>query len=136
MIWPPALQQASRSATTAPLRRTLGKAVTSLQFALSLLLVAGAFLFCFQPLQIDELRLLGWIRQHLAMVDVDAREAGYSGAKLARLNGRILERAGGSKRRGIGQLLTEWSLYREELQQADGSRWFPGSGWSGTQCIL
>jgi predicted permease len=87
----PALQQSSRSATAAPFRRALGRAVTLLQFALSLVLVGAAFLFAFSLHKLTQFDT-GVDRRRLVVVDVDAREAGYEGAELTRLNQRILER--------------------------------------------
>jgi predicted permease len=86
----PALQQTAR-ATTGPLLKALARAITSVQFALSLALVATAFLFAFSLYKLTHFDT-GLDRRRLAIVDVDAREAGYRGANLARLNRRLLDR--------------------------------------------
>ena len=88
----PALNQTTRAVTAAPVRKVLGRAIVSLQFALSLLLIASAFLFAFSLYKLTHFDT-GLDRRHLAVVDVDATEAGYrDGADLVRLNHRLLER--------------------------------------------
>lgn len=87
----PALQQTSRATAATPVRKKLGQAITSLQFALSLPLVAAAFLFAFSLYRLTQFDT-GVERRHLIVVDVDAREAGYRGADQMRLNSRVLNR--------------------------------------------
>jgi predicted permease len=87
----PALQQGSRTATATPFRRALGRAITSFQFALSVVLVSAAFLFAFSLHQLTHFDT-GVDRRHLVVVDVDGRAAGYDGPELARLNVRLWER--------------------------------------------
>jgi len=89
-----ALQQKSRATSAVPFPKTLGRAVASLQFALSVGLIAAAFLFAFSLYKLTHFDT-GLDRRHLVMVDVDATEAGYRGDELSRLNVRIVERLSG-----------------------------------------
>jgi len=87
------LQQSSRSATDAPASRMLGRVAASVQLALSLVLIAGSFLFAFSLYRLTHFDT-GVNRERLVMLDVDAHEAGYKGAQLDELNRRLLARVG------------------------------------------
>ncbi|HEY2012329.1 MAG TPA: ABC transporter permease [Bryobacteraceae bacterium] len=87
----PGLQQGSRAATSAPRRKILGRAVASLQLALSVVLIAGAFLFAFslyRLLQFDT----GLDRRNLLVVSLDTVDAGLRGPQIAALDRRLVER--------------------------------------------
>jgi predicted permease len=87
------LQQGRRGSTPEPGRRTIGRAAVGAQMSLSVLLIAGAFLFAFNLYRLTTFDT-GVNRNRLAVVDVDAKDAGYKGPQLAGLNRRILERLG------------------------------------------
>jgi predicted permease len=87
----PGLQQGSRSATAAPVRRLLGRAIASTQMALSLVLVAGACLFAYSLHQLRQFDS-GVTRAHLLVVDVNPADAGYAEDQLIPLNVRLRQR--------------------------------------------
>ena len=87
----PAIQQGFGSAKALPATRLFGRALASLQVALSLVLVAGATLFAtslYKLLHVD----LGLNRAHLLVLDVNPTDAGYQGDQAAALNRRIAVR--------------------------------------------
>ncbi len=87
----PALK-ANTAAAGAPGRRwSLGKALVSLQAALSLLMLFGAGLFV-RTLQKLEAEELGFNRQHVLLVSIDPRLAGYQPAQLAPFYRQLLDR--------------------------------------------
>lgn len=85
-----ALQQGSRTFTGAR-RRGIGPTIAAVQLALSMVLIAAAFLFAFS---LDRLTRYdtGIVRSHLAVIEIDSSEAGYKGPQSAALNRRLLER--------------------------------------------
>lgn len=85
------LQHVSRGATAAPGRRVLGRAVAALQLALSVVLIAGAFLFSFSLYRLSHYDT-GLNRGGLLVLDVDAAEAGYKDAQAGALSLRLLDR--------------------------------------------
>jgi predicted permease len=87
----PGLQQASRAATAAPVRRLAGRVVAVAQMALSLVLVAAACLFAYSLRQLHQFDA-GINRDHLLVVDLNAADAGYQNAQLISLNGRLRDR--------------------------------------------
>jgi predicted permease len=87
----PGLQQTSRAATAAPLRKLLSRSVACLQVALSLVLVAGTCVFAFSLHQARSFDA-GVNRKQLLMVDVDPAPAGYREAQMVDLNLRLRTR--------------------------------------------
>jgi predicted permease len=85
------LQQASRGATQAPARRVVGRLAAAVQISLSVILIAGAFLFAFSLQSLTNVDT-GVDRRGLVVMDVDAKDVGYKGPQLAALNQRLLER--------------------------------------------
>ena len=85
------LQQNTRSATAGPMRRALGRTVASVQMALSVVLMAGAFLFAFSLYRLTHYET-GLDRRNLLVADVDIREAGYKQEQVGSLYLRILDR--------------------------------------------
>lgn len=85
------LQQGSRSATPAPLSRTVGRWAVAAQMALSLVLVSGACLFA---TNLHRLRHFdsGVNRDRLLVLDVDPAGAGYKDARMVPLNARLRDR--------------------------------------------
>jgi len=87
----PALKS-NAGATAAPGQRwSLGKALVSLQAALSLLLLFGAGLLV-RTLEKLETEDLGFNRQHVLLVSIDPRLAGYQPAQLAPFYQQLLDR--------------------------------------------
>lgn len=91
-----ALQQNTRS-TAGPMRRSLGRSVAAIQMALSVVLIAGAFLFAFSLYRLTHFEA-GVDRRDLIVADVEMREAGYKPDQVARVNMQILERLRGLHR--------------------------------------
>jgi len=87
----PALKAGSFSPGATGRRWSLGKGLVSFQAALSLLLLVGAGLFV-RTLQKLEAEDLGFNRQHVLLVGIDARLAGYKPAQLAPLYQRLIDR--------------------------------------------
>jgi putative ABC transport system permease protein len=89
----PVLRASSRSVTGAGAghRWHLGKALVVAQFALSLLLLAGAGLFVRTLVNLERLDL-GYPRDGLVMLDVDPIAAGYDGARLSGFVDQLRER--------------------------------------------
>jgi predicted permease len=87
----PALKANTGAAGTPGQRWSLGKALVSLQAALSLLLLFGAGLFV-RTLQKLEAEDLGFNRQHVLLVSIDPRLAGYQPAQLAPFYQQLLDR--------------------------------------------
>jgi len=85
------LQQGSRSATPAPLRRTVGRLAVAAQMALSLVLVSGACLFAGNLHQLRHFDS-GVNRDRLLVLDVDLAGAGYKDAQMVPLNLRLRDR--------------------------------------------
>ena len=85
------LQQGSRGVTHAPSRRLVGRLATAVQISLSVILIAGAFLFAFSLQSLTSVNT-GVDRRGLVVMDVDAKDVGYKGPQLASLNQRLLER--------------------------------------------
>ena len=84
----PALQQASRATTAAPVRRALGRAVTAAQLALSMVLIAAACLFAFSLHQLRQFDS-GMNRRNLLVIDLDPADSGYQDAHAIDLNMRL-----------------------------------------------
>lgn len=99
----PALRATRPEPLTAPAatggraRRTLGRTVVSVQMALSLILIAGAFLFGFSLYRLTHFET-GIDRSNLLVADVDTRQSGYTAEQIAGLNLRIFERLRGMNR--------------------------------------
>ncbi len=87
----PALKAGSFSPGATGRRWSLGKGLVSFQAALSLLLLVGAGLFV-RTLQKLEAEDLGFNRQHVLLVGIDPRLAGYKPAQLAPLYRQLLDR--------------------------------------------
>ncbi len=87
----PGLQQTARSATPSPVRRVLARSVAGLQMALSLVLVAGTFLFA---MSLHQARAFdgGIDRNRLLVLDVDPARAGYQAPAIVELNARLRQR--------------------------------------------
>lgn len=85
------LQGASRTSTAASSARKLGRSLTAIQIALSVFLIAGACLFAMSLYMLTHFDT-GFVRSHLAVVDVDATEAGYKGTKMIELSQRLRDR--------------------------------------------
>jgi len=85
------LQQAARSATASPVSRWLSRSAAMVQMALSLVLIAGTFLFAFSLYRLTHVDT-GLDRTRLVVLDLDTREAGYKGAQIADFNRRLLAR--------------------------------------------
>ncbi len=85
------LQQGSRSATAGPASRWWSRAAASVQLSLSLVLIAGSFLFAFNLYRLTHIDT-GLNRSGLVMLDVDTRGAGYRGAENIEFNRRLLAR--------------------------------------------
>ena len=85
------LQQGARAVTAARGYRALGRATASVQLALSVVLVAGAFLFAFSLRNLTTFDT-GIDRRSLLQIDVDSTEAGYEGAAMSALNRRLQDR--------------------------------------------
>ncbi|HEX3878688.1 MAG TPA: ABC transporter permease, partial [Bryobacteraceae bacterium] len=79
------LSEHSRSATASVHERRWGRALVSLQLALSLPLLAGASLLARTLYNLDHADL-GFAKDRLTMLRVDPSEAGYEGARRADLN--------------------------------------------------
>jgi predicted permease len=87
----PALKAGSFCPGATGRRWSLGKGLVSFQAALSLLLLVGAGLFV-RTLQKLEAEDLGFNRQHVLLVGIDPRLAGYKPAQLAPLYRQLLDR--------------------------------------------
>ena len=87
----PALKASSFSPGATGRRWSLGKGLVSFQAAMSLLLLVGAGLFV-RTLQKLEAEDLGFNRQHVLLVGIDPRLAGYKPAQLAPLYQRLIDR--------------------------------------------
>jgi predicted permease len=87
----PALKASSFSPGATGRRWSLGKSLVSFQAAMSLLLLVGAGLFV-RTLQKLEAEDLGFNRQHVLLVGIDPRLAGYKPAQLAPLYQRLIDR--------------------------------------------
>jgi predicted permease len=87
----PALKANTAAAGTLGRRWSLGKALVSLQAALSLLMLFGAGLFV-RTLQNLEAEDLGFNQQHVLLVSIDPRLAGYQPAQLAPFYQQLLDR--------------------------------------------
>jgi macrolide transport system ATP-binding/permease protein len=88
----PALKETTAGARSGPSRRfSLGRVLLALQFALSLLLVIGAGLFVRTLSNLRSVEL-GFNQQNLLLFSVNARQAGYKDASLARFYGDLLQR--------------------------------------------
>jgi predicted permease len=87
------LQQGSRGTTAAPARRVLGRSVAAVQLGLSVVLIAGAFLFSFSLYRLSRFDT-GLNRDRLLVLEVDPAEAGFKDAQVAALNLRLQERLG------------------------------------------
>lgn len=88
----PAIQQGSGASKSSPASRLFGRALASLQIALSLILVAGAMLFAaslYKLLHLDT----GLNRSHLLVLDVDPVDAGYQGERAAARTGQSSRKA-------------------------------------------
>ena len=85
------LQQSSRSSTAGPASRWMARSAASLQLALSVVLIAGAFLFAFSLYRLTHF-YTGLDRTGLVELDVDTREAGYEGPRAIGFNRRLIER--------------------------------------------
>ena len=85
------LQQGARAVTAARGYRALGRATASVQLALSVVLVAGAFLFAFSLRNLTTFDT-GIDRRSLHQIDVDSTEAGYEGPAMSALNRRLQDR--------------------------------------------
>jgi putative ABC transport system permease protein len=87
----PAETLVATSSRIAGPRRRLGQALVVAQVSLSLVLLVGAGLFVrtLQNLRgVDR----GFRHEGVLLVDVDGRQSGYTGARLAAFNGELLER--------------------------------------------
>jgi predicted permease len=84
------LQQSSRSAA-GPASRWMARSAASLQLALSVVLIAGSFLFASSLYRLAHFHT-GLDRTGLVELDVDTREAGYQGPRATDFNRRLLER--------------------------------------------
>jgi predicted permease len=87
----PALNASSFSPGATGRRWNLGKGLVSFQAALSLLLLVGAGLFL-RTLEKLEAEDLGFNRQHVLLVGIDPRLAGYKPAQLPPLYQRLIDR--------------------------------------------
>ena len=87
------LQYGSRGSTPPPARRAVGRAAAAVQMALSVVLIAGAFLFAFSLQELTSFDT-GLDRRRLVVVDVDAKDVAYKGPQIAALNRRVLDRLG------------------------------------------
>ena len=87
----PALRANTAAAGASGRRWSLGKALVSLQAALSLLMLFGAGLFV-RTLQKLEAEDLGFNQQHVLLVSIDPRLAGYHPAQLAPFYQQLLDR--------------------------------------------
>ncbi len=85
------LQGAARTSTAGSPARKLGRSLTAIQIALSVFLIAGACLFATSLYKLTHFDT-GFVRSHLAVVDVDATEAGYKGSKMIELSRRLRNR--------------------------------------------
>jgi putative ABC transport system permease protein len=83
--------QGSRGTTAAPARRLLGRSVAALQLGLSVILIAGAFLFSFSLYRLSRFDT-GLRRERLLVLEIDPAEAGYKDAQVGPLNLRLQER--------------------------------------------
>jgi putative ABC transport system permease protein len=88
------LQQGSRGTTSAPSRRVAVRAVAAAQLGLSVVLIAGAFLFAFSLQRLTQYNT-GVNRDRLIEMNVDSTEAGYKGATAVASTFRLLERLRG-----------------------------------------
>ena len=85
------LQQGARTATDGPASRLLSRVAAAVQLALSLVLIAGSFLFAFSLYRLTH-TYTGLNRARLVMLDVDTHEAGYKGEQNSGFNRRLLAR--------------------------------------------
>jgi predicted permease len=88
----PELKAGSFSPAATGRRWSLGKGLVAFQAAVSLLLLVGAGLFV-RTLEKLEAEDLGFNRQHVLLVGIDPRLAGYKPAQLAPLYQRLIDRA-------------------------------------------
>jgi putative ABC transport system permease protein len=80
-----------RGGTASAGRRGTARALATAQLALSVVLIAGAFLFAFSLHRLTRYDT-GVNRDRLIVLDVDPTEAGYKAAQTGPLNLRLLER--------------------------------------------
>ena len=88
----PALKETTTNASSGHSRRmNLGRVLVVLQFAFSLLLVIGAGLFVRTLSNLRSVEL-GFNQRNLLLFSVNARQAGYKEASLARIDDDLLQR--------------------------------------------
>jgi putative ABC transport system permease protein len=85
------LHQGGRGTTAAPTRRITARIAATVQLSLSVVLIAGAFLFSFSLYRLTRYDT-GVSRERLLVLDVDPSEAGYKAAQTGPLNRRLLDR--------------------------------------------
>jgi predicted permease len=83
-----ALQPGARTTAARP-RRVVARTAAAVQLGLSVVLIAGAFLFSFSLYRLTRYDT-GVNRDRLVVLDVDATEAGYQGPRVAALQTRLL----------------------------------------------
>ncbi len=87
----PAIQEGSDAVTAPRSRRLLARGLASVQIALSLVLVAGAFLFAKSLYNLTHVDI-GLQRDRLLIAEIEPRDAGYKDAQIKAVNRRLLER--------------------------------------------
>jgi predicted permease len=84
------LRENSRGVMGGGGRMSLGKALVAAQIAISLLLLIGSGLFIRTLRNLENVQL-GYSREKLVLIDIDATSAGYRGAAAADLYSRLLD---------------------------------------------